>query len=155
MSSRSILISAPFSGAPSSPLTSPSIEEVCAKPARAQNSTPRAGMATLRYFIEPPNFEIAEIKESVYYSARGCFGDAGGSAGGLAQSSARAAGDTPLLARHDFAYCIDAAPLALKIRAHHHFADQSGAEHHQPAQQQQAARDHQRAVLHHHQLVAH
>src|ERR1017187_4141919 len=158
MSSRSILTSAPFSGEPSSPLTSPSIEEVCAKPARAKNRIPRAGKATLRYFMEPPSFGIAGIKFPVYYRA----GRANRSRPDTprkkrlsTRSSARAARDTPLLARQDLAHGVDTAPLALEVRAHHHFADQPGAEHHQAAQQQQAAGNHQGAVLHHDQLVAH
>src|ERR1035441_5230545 len=71
MSSRSILMSAPFSGAPSTPLTSPSNAAVCAKPAIAQNRIPKAGNTTLRYFMEPPNFGIAGIKFPVYYRAGG------------------------------------------------------------------------------------
>src|ERR1035438_5102618 len=162
MSVRSILTSAPFSGEPSAPLTSPSIEEVCAKPARVQNRIPRAGKATLRYFMEPPNFGIAGIKFPVYYTAGRAHHVARNRAAATraatvrersgTPSSARAAGDTPLLARQDLAHGVDAPPLALKVRAHHHFADQPGAEHHQAAQQQQAAGDHQRAVLHHDQL---
>src|SRR5579871_2480669 len=104
-------MTAPLRGAPSGPLTSPETEDVvCAKPASAQNTTPKAGKATLRNIMKPPNFGIAGIKFPVYYTAR--FG-----------SSARAAGDAPLAARENLTDGIDAAALTFKICAHHHFAD--------------------------------
>src|ERR1039457_2587718 len=164
MSVRSILTSAPFSGEPSAPLTSPSIEEVCAKPARVQNRIPRAGKATLRYFMEPPNFGIAGIKFPVYYTAgrahhvvrnRAAATEPRPSGSGQARHHPRAPPATPRCLRARLSRTARMRPpLALKVRAHHHFADQPSAEHHQAAQQQQAAGDHQRAVLDHDQLVA-
>src|SRR5580658_5730275 len=70
MSRRSILISAPFIGAPSAPLTSPSNDETCAKPI-AQNRIPRAGMAKLRNFMEPPKLLKLLVLNSQSTTRRG------------------------------------------------------------------------------------